>query len=166
MRGKTSRRSHDRAAGQPPLHLVSAFATTARLVLGQEAVADKSSETTAIPVLLERLGRDGGLKGAIVSIDATNALIAGAIQAQGADYLLAVKANQPTLRGEVEAYFADRPPTPSTPPSASTRATAASSNGPSPPRARPTGSAATAAVRARCGCQAPPPSSGSSHAPG
>lgn len=48
--GKTSRRSHDRGAGKAPLHLVSAFATTARLVLGQEAVADKSNETTAIPV--------------------------------------------------------------------------------------------------------------------
>lgn len=109
--GKTSRRSHDRGAGQAPLHLVSAFATTARLVLGQEAVADKSSETTAIPVLLERLGRNGGLKGAIVSIDAiaTNAAIASAVRAHGADYLLAVKANQPTLRGEVEAYFADAP---------------------------------------------------------
>lgn len=109
--GKTSRRSHDKSAGAPPLHLVSAFATTARLVLGQEAVADKSSETAAIPVLLERLGRDDGLKGAIVSIDAvaTNAAIAGAIRAQGADYLLAVKANQPTLRAEVEACFAEAP---------------------------------------------------------
>jgi hypothetical protein len=47
--GKTSRRSHDRAAGEAPLHLVSAFATTSRLVLGQEAVADKSNELTAIP---------------------------------------------------------------------------------------------------------------------
>src|SRR3954451_23430654 len=54
--GKTSRRSHDRAGGQAALHLVSAFATTSRLVLGQEAVADKSNETTAIPALLERLG--------------------------------------------------------------------------------------------------------------
>ena len=53
--GKTSRRSHDRAAGTPPLHTVSAFATTARLVLGQEAVPDKAGETTAIPILLERL---------------------------------------------------------------------------------------------------------------
>lgn len=41
--GKTSRRSHDRATGEAPLHLVSAFATTSRLVLGQEAVADKSN---------------------------------------------------------------------------------------------------------------------------
>jgi hypothetical protein len=109
--GKTSRRSHDRSAGKAALHLVSAYATTARLVLGQEAVADKSSETTAIPVLLERLGDKGGLKGAIVSIDAiaTNATIAKAIIDQGADYLLAVKANQPTLRKEVERYFDDAP---------------------------------------------------------
>src|SRR5215213_4347196 len=53
--GKTSRRSHDRATGTPPLHLVSAFGTTARLVLGQEAVPDKASETTAIePAALDR----------------------------------------------------------------------------------------------------------------
>jgi predicted transposase YbfD/YdcC len=109
--GKTSRRSHDRSHGAAPLHLVSAFATTERLVLGQEAVADKSSETTAIPVLLERLGRNDGLKGAMVSIDAiaTNGAIAKAIGEQGADYLLAVKANQPTLRAEVEACFAEAP---------------------------------------------------------
>jgi hypothetical protein len=84
--GKTSRRSHDKSAGAAPLHLVSAFATTARLVLGQEAVADKSGETTAIPVLLERLGANRGLQGAVVSIDAvaTNAAIARAIRAAGA----------------------------------------------------------------------------------
>src|SRR3954453_12037149 len=68
--GKTSRRSHDRAAGEAPLHLVSAFATTSRLVLGQEAVPDKANELTAIPVLLARLAVDGGLRGALVSIDA------------------------------------------------------------------------------------------------
>lgn len=109
--GKTSRRSHDKSAGKAPLHLVSAFATTARLVLGQEAVADKSNETTAIPVLLERLGANGGLEGALVSIDAiaTNAAIATVIRDAGADYLLAVKANQPTLRAEIERYFDDAP---------------------------------------------------------
>lgn len=106
--GKTSRRSHDRARGAAPLHLVCAFATTARLVLAAEAVPDKASELAAIPPLLERLGADDGLKGALVSIDAvaTNAEVAGAIAAQGADWLLAVKANQPTLRAEVEAAFA------------------------------------------------------------
>lgn len=105
--GKTSRRSHDRALGSPALHLVSAFATTSRLVLGQEAVPDKASETTAIPILIERLSENGGLKGALVSLDAvaTNPTIAGAIKAAGADYLLAVKANQPTLRAEVESLF-------------------------------------------------------------
>jgi predicted transposase YbfD/YdcC len=114
--GKTSRRSHDRSRGAAPLHLVSAFATTARLVLAQEAVPDKASELAAIPPLLERLGADDGLKGALVSIDAiaTNAEVARAIAAQGADWLLAVKANQPSLRAEVEAAFAeagDRPDT-------------------------------------------------------
>lgn len=109
--GKTSRRSHDKSSGTAPLHLVSAFATTARLVLGQEAVDSKSNETTAIPVLLERLAAGGGLAGALVSIDAiaTNATIATAIRKAGADYLLAVKANQPTLRAAIERYFADAP---------------------------------------------------------
>jgi len=107
--GKTSRRSHDRSAGAAPLHLVSAFATTARLVLAQEAVPDKASELAAIPPLLARLGAGDGLKGALVSIDAiaTNAEIARAIADQGADWLLAVKANQPGLRAEVEAAFVE-----------------------------------------------------------
>jgi predicted transposase YbfD/YdcC len=110
--GKTSRRSHDRGAGQPALHLVSAFATTQRLVLGQQAVADKSSEVAAIPALIERLAGNDGLKGALVSIDAvaTNATIAKAIRDAKADYLLAVKANQPTLRQEIETFFSDAPP--------------------------------------------------------
>jgi predicted transposase YbfD/YdcC len=109
--GKTSRRSHDRSADKAPLHLVSAFATTSRLVLGQEAVADKTNETTAIPVLIERLAANDGLKGALVSIDAiaTNAAIATTIRDAQADYLLAVKANQPTLRSEIETFFADAP---------------------------------------------------------
>ena len=109
--GKTSRRSHDRSAGEAPLHLVSAFATTSRLVLGQEAVADKSNELTAIPVLLARLAEGDRLRGALVSIDAiaTNGMIAGAIRQAGADYLLAVKANQPSLRADIEACFDDAP---------------------------------------------------------
>jgi predicted transposase YbfD/YdcC len=110
--GKTSRRSHNRSSDKAPLHLVSAFATTSRLVLGQEAVADKSNETTAIPILIERLAVNDGLKGALVSIDAiaTNPTIATAIRNAEADYLLAVKANQPTLRAEIETFFAESPP--------------------------------------------------------
>ena len=109
--GKTSRRSHDRGADKAPLHLVSAFATTARLVLGQEAVSDKSNGITAIPALVERLAANGGLKGATVTIDAVacNATIATAIKDAGADYLLAVKSNQPTLKAEIEDHFAAAP---------------------------------------------------------
>ncbi len=105
--GKTSRRSHDRKTGQAPLHLVSAFATNARLVLGQEAVADKSCELEAIPALLGRLVEAGRLKVRLVTIDAVacNPKIAGQIVAHGGDYLLAVKANQPGLRAEVERFF-------------------------------------------------------------
>ena len=68
--GKTSRRSHDRAAGAAPLHLVSAFASASRLVLGQEAVAGKSNEVTAIPLLLERLAAEGdvGVKIAVGAV--------------------------------------------------------------------------------------------------
>lgn len=93
--GKTSRRSHDRRFDKGPLHLVSACASASRLVLGQEAVEGKSNELSAIPVLLERRPERR-----LVSIDAiaTNAKIAQAILDAGADYLLAVKANQPTLR--------------------------------------------------------------------
>jgi hypothetical protein len=100
--GKTSRRSHDRKKGQKALHLVSAFATHGQLVLGQEAVEEKSNEITAIPALLERID----LKGALVSIDAMgcNPNIARTILDAEADYLLAVKDNQPTLHAEIKSY--------------------------------------------------------------
>ncbi len=101
--GKTSRRSHDRKRGQKALHLVSAFATTSRLVLGQEAVDEKSNEITAIPALLERID----VEGALVSIDAMgcNATVAQSLLDAGADYLLAVKDNQPTLHADIKSYF-------------------------------------------------------------
>jgi predicted transposase YbfD/YdcC len=106
--GKTSRRTHARGQGRGPLHLVSAWATRQRLVLGQEAVTGKSNEITAIPLLLERLA----LQGALVTIDAigTQAEIATAILRRGGDYLLALKENRPATFGEVEAFFADPPP--------------------------------------------------------
>lgn len=107
--GKTSRRSHDRRNGRKPLHLVSAFATNERLVLGQEAVAEKSNELEAIPAVLERLAASGALKGAVVTIDAIacNPKIAATIIANGGDYLLSVKDNQPSLSAEIAAFFAD-----------------------------------------------------------
>jgi predicted transposase YbfD/YdcC len=103
--GKTSRRSHDRAKGRAPLHMVSAWASRQRLVLGQEAVDEKSNEIIAIPLLLERLE----LTGALVTIDAmgTQTRIAETIVRRGGDYLLALKDNWPALRADVETFFAD-----------------------------------------------------------
>lgn len=103
--GKISRRAKRGEAH--PLHLVSAWASRQRLVLGQEAVAEKSNEITAIPLLLERLE----LTGALVTIDAMGCqrAIAEAIRAQGADYLLALKDNQGTLAQDVRLFFATAP---------------------------------------------------------
>jgi predicted transposase YbfD/YdcC len=105
--GKTSRRSHARGKGREPLHLLSAWASSQRLVLGQEAVADKSNEITAIPALLERLE----LAGALVTIDAmgTQTAVAETIRARGGHYLLALKANRPLTHAEVATFFADPP---------------------------------------------------------
>lgn len=109
--GKTSRRSHDRSAGKAALHLISAFATREKLVLGQEAVAETSNEITAIPVLLDRLAASGQLAGALVTIDAIacNPDIARVIVDHQADYLFAVKTNQPSLHAEIERFFTDAP---------------------------------------------------------
>jgi len=108
--GKTSRGSHNRPQGRAALHLVSAFATRERLVLAQEAVAEGSCEQETIPLLLERLSTAGCLDGALVTIDAIacNPKVAVAIVDAGADYLIAVKANQPGLMGEIERFFDDR----------------------------------------------------------
>ena len=98
--GKTSRRSGK--AGAAPLHLVSAFAAQAGVVLGQRATAAKSNEKTTIPELLATLALEGG----IVTIDAmgTQPNIAQAIRGRGADYVLAVKDNQPTLAGSIKDF--------------------------------------------------------------
>src|SRR4051812_16760293 len=103
--GKTSRRTHNRAKGREPLHLVSAWAARQRLVLGQEATNAKSNEITAIPRLLERLA----LAGALVTLDAMGCQTKIAEAIQAADYLIAVKDNWPTLHGEIERYF-ETPP--------------------------------------------------------
>jgi len=110
--GKTSRRSHDRRRGRDALHLVSAFATNERLVLGQEAVGEASCEQETMPILLKRLAEAGALTGAIVTIDAIacNPNIAKAITDAGADYVLAVKDNQPSLKHEIESFFDSAPP--------------------------------------------------------
>ena len=101
--GKTLRGSFDKAAGRNPLHLVSAWASEARLTLGQIAVDSKSNEITAIPLLLELLD----LKGATVTIDAMGCQkeIAAKIVAGGGDYVLALKGNHEKLHEAVDEEF-------------------------------------------------------------
>ena len=104
--GKTLRRSYDRARKQSALHLVQAFATHSRLVLGQVAVEAKSNEITALPALLEMLS----LKGRIVTADAmhTQKATARAVTQAGGDYILALKGNQGALHEDV-SLFLDAP---------------------------------------------------------
>ena len=103
--GKTLRRSFDHAASKGAIHMVSAWANAHRLVLGQLKVDDKSNEITAIPKLLNLLE----LEGAIVTVDAMGCQkdIAKAITEQGAEYVLALKDNHPTLHEEVQLLFED-----------------------------------------------------------
>ena len=109
--GKTARRTHDRRKGVKALHTLSAYATTARLVLAQRCVPEKTNEITAIPELLDDLADAGQLKGALVSIDAMGCQveIADRIVAHQADFLLALKGNQPTLEADVSDYFRTAP---------------------------------------------------------
>ena len=102
--GKTLRRSFDRAPdGKGAIHMVSAWLDRNRVVLGQLKVEEKSNEITAIPELLKLLE----IKGALVTIDAMGCQkeIAAEIVGKGADYLLAVKDNQPTLAEDVKRTF-------------------------------------------------------------
>jgi predicted transposase YbfD/YdcC len=104
--GKTLRGSHGAKGREHPLHLVSAWATAQGLTLGQVAVDEKSNEITAIPRLLEMLE----LKGAIISIDAMGCQkeIADKIVSAKADYVLAVKDNQPKLAAALGDFFTRR----------------------------------------------------------
>jgi predicted transposase YbfD/YdcC len=103
--GKTLRRSHNRTIGKDAIHMVSAWATKNQLVLGQVKVDDKSNEITAIPALLDLLE----LSGCIVTIDAIGCQkeIVQKIVDQGADYVLALKANQGTLHADAQTLFDD-----------------------------------------------------------
>ena len=90
-----------------------AYASNAKLVLAQLSVPEKTNEITAIPDLLDHLAETKQLEGALVTIDAMGCQVAIAdkIVAHKADYLLALKGNQPTLEADVEDYFGTAPPT-------------------------------------------------------
>jgi predicted transposase YbfD/YdcC len=101
--GKTLRRSFDSAKSQSAIHLVSAWASANRLVLGQIKVDDKSNEITAVPELLRALE----LAGCIVTVDALNCQknIAKEIQEADADYVLALKGNHETAHEEIQTFL-------------------------------------------------------------
>jgi predicted transposase YbfD/YdcC len=104
--GKTIRRSGRKGGGKAAIHMVSAFAARQRLVLGQVKVAEKSNEIIAIPKLLEMLA----IEGAIITIDAMGCQrdIAQKVIDQKADYVLALKGNQSSLREDVELFATEQ----------------------------------------------------------
>jgi predicted transposase YbfD/YdcC len=104
--GKTLRHSFDTALGQKPLHLVSAWACRNRLVLGQQAVDDKSNEITAVPALLALLD----IEGCVITADAMSCqkTIATQIVKQKGDYVLSLKDNHPHLAEDVAACFQNK----------------------------------------------------------
>ncbi len=104
--GKTLRRSHQKKGAKAAIHMVSAFAVRQRMVLGQVKVADKSNEIVAIPALLDMMA----IEGAIVTIDAMGCQrdIAKKIVDKKADYVLALKGNQGTLREDVELFATEQ----------------------------------------------------------
>lgn len=101
--GKTLRKSFDPARSRSAIHMVSAWASKAQLVLGQVKVNEKSNEITAIPQLLDVLD----VKGCLVTIDAMGCqkAIAAKINEKGGDYILGLKDNQPTLRQGADLFL-------------------------------------------------------------
>jgi predicted transposase YbfD/YdcC len=100
--GKTSRRSYQTKGSKEAIHIVSAFAARQRIVLGQVKVSEKSNEIVAIPALLDMMS----IEGAVVTIDAMGCQrnIASKIIEKNADYIIALKGNQGTLREDVEVF--------------------------------------------------------------
>lgn len=103
--GKTLRRSHDQSKDKKAIHMISAWAASNKVVLGQLKTADKSNEITAIPRLLKLLE----ISGCIITIDAmgTQKKIAETIIKEGGDYVLALKKNHKDLYCDTETYFKD-----------------------------------------------------------
>jgi predicted transposase YbfD/YdcC len=119
--GKAMRRSGHRTSGKAHIHTVSAFAARERLVLGQVKVAEKSNEIIAIPKLLDMLAIEGAIVTSAfrsrhvnvakcVTIDAMGCQrgIAQKVIDKKADYVLALKGNQGSLREDVELFAAEQ----------------------------------------------------------
>jgi predicted transposase YbfD/YdcC len=102
--GKTVRGTANEKVGKRAVHIVSAWCSGNKLVLGQVKTDDKSNEITAIPELLDLLF----IKGSIVTIDAMGCqkdIAKKIVKEKKADYVLALKENHPLLYAEVQEYF-------------------------------------------------------------
>ena len=101
--GKTLRRSHDKSNDKKAIHMVSAWASSNQVVLGQLKTDEKSNEITAIPQLLKLLD----ISGCIITIDAmgTQKKIAETIINNGGDYVLALKDNHKNLHDDTVLFF-------------------------------------------------------------
>jgi len=99
--GKALRRALNK--NQSAKYVISAWAESNGLVLGQLKVDEKSNEITAVPQLLRVLE----LSGCIVTIDAIGCQknIAKEIIEADADYVLALKGNQETVHEEVKSFL-------------------------------------------------------------
>ncbi len=101
--GKTLRRSHDKSNDKKAIHMISAWASSNQVILGQLKTEEKSNEITAIPNLLKLLD----ISGCIITIDAmgTQKKIAKTIVDKNGDYVLALKENHKTFYDEVVLFF-------------------------------------------------------------
>jgi predicted transposase YbfD/YdcC len=101
--GKTLRRSHDKSNDKKAIHMISAWASSNQVVLGQLKTEEKSNEITAIPNLLKLLD----ISGCIITIDAmgTQKKIAKTIIDKGGDYIFALKENHKMLYAETVLFF-------------------------------------------------------------
>jgi predicted transposase YbfD/YdcC len=103
--GKTLRRSFDNATGLGAIHVLNAWSSENDFCVGQMKVDGKSNEITAMPQLMKLMD----IRGCVITADALNCQkeIAGQIVEQGADYVLAVKSNQPSLHEDIKLFFED-----------------------------------------------------------
>jgi len=103
--GKTLRRSFDRATGLGAIHVLNAWSNANDFCVGQIKVDGKSNEITAMPKLMALMD----IRGCVITADALNCQkeIASQIIEQGADYVLAVKCNQPSLHEDIKLFFED-----------------------------------------------------------
>ena len=108
VNGKTLRRSHDKTSGKSAIHMVNAWCSQTKMVLGQLKTAEKFNEITAVPELLKLLN----IEGRLVTADAMSCqkTMADTCIKQSANYLLAVKDNQPTMKKEIKNHLESRKP--------------------------------------------------------